>query len=172
MDTALPYFIAVTALAVVLQAGVMVALYLSVRKTNEKLTRSVEDLRRQLEPILGRVQILVDDAQPRLSAIIANAAEVTELARGQAYKVDRVFTEAVDRLRLQVIRADQLLTGFLESIEETGAEVKKTVWEPVRQATAVIRGVKAGLEFFRSGGGQRRESGSRERTRDEEELFI
>ncbi len=171
MDTALPYFIAVTALAVVLQAAILVALYISVRKTNEKLTASVEDMRRQLQPILGRVQILVDDAQPRLSAIIANAAEVTELARGQAYKVDRVFTEAVDRLRLQVIRADQLLTGFLESIEETGAEVKKTVWEPVRQATAVIRGVKAGLEFFRSGG-PRRESGSRERTRDEEELFI
>lgn len=165
---ALPYFTAVTALAVVLQAGVLVALYISVRKTNEKLTRSVEEMRRQVEPILGRVQSLLDDVQPRLSTMVANAAEISEVARGQAYKVDRVFTEAVDRLRLQVVRADQMLTGFLETIEQTGSEIKNTVWEPVRQASAMIRGVKAGLEFFR---GQRRETTARTRGGDEE-LFI
>ncbi len=169
MDTALPYFIAVTALAVVLQTVILAALYFSVRKTNEKLMRSVEDMRRQIEPILGRVQSLLDDLQPRLSTMVANATEVTELARGQAYKVDRVFTEAVDRLRIQVLRADQMLTGFLETIEQAGAEMKNTVWEPVRQATAMLRGVKAGLEFFR---GQRRESSTRTRGSGEEELFI
>lgn len=165
---ALPYFTAVTALAVVIQAGILVALYISVRKTNEKLMRSVEEMRRQVEPILGRVQVLLDDVQPRVSAMVANATEVTELARGQAYKVDRVFTEAVDRLRIQVIRADQMLTGFLETIEQTGTEMKNTVWEPVRQATAMIKGVKAGLEFFK---GQRRETSARTRSSDEE-LFI
>jgi hypothetical protein len=169
MDSALPYFIAATTLAVVLQTAILAALYFSVKKTNEKLTRSVEEMRRQVEPILGRVQSLLDDIQPRVSTMVANATEVTELARGQAYKVDRVFTEAVDRLRLQVIRADQMLTGFLETIEQTGSELKSSVWEPVRQASAMISGVKAGLEFFR---GQRKESSARSRRAGEEELFI
>jgi hypothetical protein len=162
-------FTAVTAVAVLLQTTILAALYFSVRKTNEKLLRSVEEMRRQVEPILGRVQSLLDDVQPRVSAMVANATEVTELARGQAYKVDRVFTEAVDRLRIQVLRADQMLTGFLETIEQTGAEMKSTVWEPVRQASAMISGVKAGLEFFR---GQRKESSARARSSSDEELFI
>jgi len=166
---ALPYFTAVTALAVVLQTAILAALYFSVKTTTEKQKRSVEDMRRQVEPILGRVQSLLDDLQPRVSAMVANATEVTELARGQAYKVDRVFTEAVDRLRIQVLRADQMLTGFLETIEQTGTELKSTVWEPVRQASAMISGVKAGLEFFR---GQRRETSARTRSSSDEELFI
>ncbi len=162
-------FTAVTAVAVLLQTAILGALYFSVKKTNEKLTRSVEDMRRQVEPILGRVQSLLDDIQPRVSAMVANATEVTEIARGQAYKVDRVFTEAVDRLRIQVLRADQMLTGFLETIEQTGTELKSTVWEPVRQASAMISGVKAGLEFFR---GQRKETSARARSSSDEELFI
>lgn len=175
MDSALPYFVAITTLAVVLQMVILGALYFSIRKSTEKMTRTVDDMHRQVTPILSRLQILLDDVQPRLSSMVANANEVTEIARGQAYKVDRVFTEAVDRLRIQVVRADQMLTGFLESIEETGLEMKRTVWEPVRQASAVIRGVKAGLEFFRTGGGgssARRESGERPRAGTEDELFI
>ena len=42
---------------------------------------------------------------------MGDTAEITRLARGQAQKVDRVFTEALERLRIQVIRADQILTG-------------------------------------------------------------
>jgi len=170
MDSALPYFVAITSLAVVLQMAILAALYVSVKKSTDKMTRTVDDLHRQVTPILGRVQSLLDDVQPRISSIAANTAEVTELARGQAYKVDRVFTEAVDRLRIQVVRADQMLTGFLESIEETSTELKRTVWEPVRQASAVIRGVKAGLEMFR--GGSPRREGERTRSHSEEELFI
>lgn len=167
----LPFFVAVTAVAVVLQLAILAALYFSVRRTSAQLTGTVEDLRRQITPILARVQPLTDDLQPRLSTIVANAAEVTELARGQAYKVDRVFTEAVDRLRLQVVRADQLLTGFLETVEETGTAVKRGVWAPVQQATAVIRGVKAGLDFFRNA--QRSDHPhERARAQSEEELFI
>ena len=51
---------------------------------------------------------------------MGDAAEVTRLARGQAQKADRVVTEATERLRTQIIRADQILTGTLEVIEEAG----------------------------------------------------
>ena len=82
---------------------------------------------------------------------MGDAAEITRVARGSAQKIDRVFTEAVERLRIQVIRADQILTGAMEVIETTGSTIRSTVWGPIHQATAVIRGIKAGLEFFRSG---------------------
>jgi hypothetical protein len=169
MDDWMKVFIVAMSAAVLIQVGILFALYMSVRKTSEKVTRVAEDFQRKTEPILDRVQVMVDDVQPRLSAIVANAAEISELARGQAHKADRVLTEAVDRLRLQVIRADQILTGALETVEETGTQLRRTVWAPVQRMTAVVRGIQAGLEFFRGSqpGGKAKRSAS-----SDEELFI
>lgn len=168
MDPWMKFFIVAMAAAVFIQVGILFALYTSVRKTSEKVTRIAEDFQRKSDPILSRVQIMVDDVQPRLSVIVANAAEVTELARGQAHKADRVLTEAVDRLRLQVIRADQILTGALETVEETGVEFRRTIWAPVQRMTAMVRGIQAGLEFFRD----RQRGSAPRRSSSEEELFI
>ena len=169
MESWMPFFVAVTALAVVLQMLILAGMYLSIRKSTERMTQIAEDMHQKMGPILTRLQVLMEDTQPRLTAIMANAAEISEIARGQAQKVDRVFSEAIDRLRLQVIRADQILTGTLEAIEDAGSQFRKTVWEPVQQVTAVLKGIKSGLEFFR---GQKRNTGERPRGRDEEELFI
>lgn len=169
MDDWMKFFIVAMSLAVIIQVGILFALYMSVKQTSEKVTRIAEDFQRKSDPILTRVQIMVDDVQPRLSVIVANAAEITELARGQAHKADRVMTEAVDRLRLQVIRADQILTGALETVEETGVQFRRSILAPVQRMTAVVRGIQAGLEFFR---GRQRGSAPHSRASNEEELFI
>jgi len=171
MEFWLPIWAGVTAIAVLIQTGVMVGLFLSVKKTNEKVTKIAEDMQRKMEPILSRLQYTLDETQPKLSAIVANAAEITEVAKRQTYKVDRVFSEAIDRLREQVVRADQILTGALEGLEEAGTEFRRTVWEPVQKATAVIRGIQTGIEFLRSAR-QPRPSADRPRGSGEEELFI
>ena len=168
----LTVWIAVTSLAVVIQAGVMVALFFSVKKTNERVIKIAEDMQRKLEPILSRLQYTLDETQPRLTTIVANAAEITEVAKRQTYKVDRVFTEAVDRLRDQVVRADQILTGALEGLEEAGSEFRRNVWEPVQRATAIIRGIQTGIEFLRTARQQRSAPAERPRSGADEELFI
>lgn len=166
----MPFWVAITALAVLIQAGVMVALFLSIKKTNEKVTRIAEDMQQKVEPVLSRLKYTLDEVQPRLSTIVANAAEITEVAKRQTYKFDRVFSEAIDRLREQVIRADQILTGALEGLEEAGTEFRRTVWEPVQKATAIIRGIQTGIDFLRS---QRKPPVDRPpQSASEEELFI
>jgi delta 1-pyrroline-5-carboxylate dehydrogenase len=45
---------------------------------------------------------------------------------------------------------DQILTGAMEAVEEAGSHLKQTVWGPVIKATALVRGIQAGLEFLRS----------------------
>lgn len=168
MDPWLKFFIALAAISIVSQAAILLAMFLQVKNMNERITRIATDLHARVDPILSRLHILVEDVQPRLSEAAADAAEIARLARAQTEKIDRVFTEAVDRLRMQVLRADQILTGALEEIEETGSELKKTVLRPVRQASAFIKGIQAGLEFLRS----QRHSPERARERQDEELFI
>jgi uncharacterized membrane protein (Fun14 family) len=168
METLLPFFVIVAAVAIVIQAGILLVMYKQLRELNEKTARAAAELHAKITPILARLQALMEDTQPRISGMIADAAEITNLARSQAQKFDRVFSEAVDRLRLQLIHADQMVSGALETIEEAGSKVRRTVWGPVHQASAFIKGVKVGLDFFRS---QRRPA-ERSGEHSDEGLFI
>lgn len=168
MATWLPFFVIVAAVAIVLQAAILFAIYKEVRQAQERITRVTAELYTRMDPVLVRLQVLVEDIQPRLSSIVADTSEITHLARGQAQKVDRIFSEAVDRLRMQIIHADHVLTGALEAVEEAGSKVRRTIWGPVQQASALIKGVKVGLDFFRS---QRRPS-DRTGEQPDEGLFI
>ncbi len=168
MESWLPFFVIVTALAVVTQAGILFFMYKQFRQMNQRTTEIATDLHARINPILSRLQVLMEDTQPRISSIVADAAEITHLARSQAQKFDRVFTEATDRLRMQLIHADQILTGALETIEEAGSKVRRTVWGPVQHASAFIKGVKVGLDFFRS----QRRPGDRSGEQSDEGLFI
>jgi len=125
-------------------------------------------LQSKIDPILVRTSRILEDSEDRIASIMGDAAEITRVARGSAQKIDRVFTEAVERLRIQVIRADQILTGAMEVLEDTGTRFRKSLWEPVQQASAILKGLKVGLDFLR---GQRRGSQS-ESARQDEELFI
>ena len=150
MTTWVPIFIVIGGLALALQAAMMTAMFVVVRRTHERVQRTVADLQARVDPILTRVQFLVEDTQPRISAVVADAAEITHLARSQAQKLDRVFTETIDRARLQLAHADQILTGALEAVEDAGSQLRRSVLGPMQSASAVIRGIQTGLEFFRS----------------------
>ena len=161
-------FIVVAAIAIVIQMGILVAMFFQVRAAINTFSRIAQQLQSRLDPILLRTNRILEDSEERIASIMGDGAEIARLARGQAQKVDRVFTDMVERLRIQVVRADQILTGALEVIEETGATFRSKVWRPVHQASAVLKGIKAGLDFFR--GGRRGETS--DAAEQDEELFI
>jgi hypothetical protein len=156
MESWMPLFIVATAVAVVLQAVVLIALFIQLRRTAARVEQTVADLNTKLSPLISRVQILVEDVAPRLTGIVVDASEIVRLARGEAQKVDRILSEALERLRMQLIHVDHILTGAMEAVEEVGSHLRQTVWGPVVKATALIRGVQAGIDFFRSARQRRR----------------
>jgi hypothetical protein len=161
-------FIIIAGIAIVVQMAILMAMYFQLRMSLNHFTRIANDLHSRLDPILGRINHILEDSEDRITSIMGDAAEITRLARSQAQKVDRVFTDAVERLRIQVIRADQILTGTLEVIDEAGSKVRKTLWGPVQQASALIKGLKVGLDYIR---GQKRKPDAEAAPQDEE-LFI
>jgi predicted PurR-regulated permease PerM len=125
MEGWIPFFVMVTALAILVQAVVLIALFVQLRRTAARVEQTVSDFNTKVTPLVARVQVLVDDISPRISGIVSDASEITRMARSEAQKVDRVLSEALERLR-------------------------QTVWAPVVKATALIRGVQAGIDFFRT----------------------
>src|ERR1700678_964663 len=162
-------FIVIAAIAIVMQMAVMLGMLLSLKKSLEHFTRLSNDLQSRIDPILTRVNRILEDSEGRISSVMGDTAEITRLARSQAQKIDRVFTDTIERLQIQVIRADQILTGAMEVVDEAGTKFRNTLWGPIRQASAVMKGIKVGLEMLR-----RQQSGHIEtdRASQDEELFI
>jgi hypothetical protein len=164
------FFSIVAAIALVVQVAILIGLFLQLKRTTESINRMINDLHNRVGPILTRTQILLEDTQPKLSNLVDDASQVVYLARAQAQKMDRVFTEASDRLRGQLVRADRIITGTLEAVEDAGTQVRRSFLGPVQKASAVVQGIKIGLDFLRS---RRREKEPLHETMEQEdELFI
>src|SRR5436189_2109816 len=166
----LEFFSIIAAIALVMQVVMLTLLFFEMRRTSENVNRLTTDLQSRVGPILTRVQILLDDTQPKISSMVNDASHVVYLARGQAQKIDRVFTDAADRLRGQLVHADRILTGTLEAVEDAGSKFRHSFWRPVQKASALVQGIKVGLDLLRSR--RRRRSSDDPREQQEEELFI
>jgi hypothetical protein len=150
MESWMPFFVLLTTLAIILQAAILVAIFVQFRRTAARFEKTLADFNTTVTPLVLRVQILVEEISPRIADIVDDASEIARLARGEAQKVDRILSEALERLRMQLIHVDHILTGAMEAVEEAGSHLRQTVWGPVVKATAMIRGVQAGIDFFRN----------------------
>ena len=172
MESWMPFFVVVTALAVVLQAIILVVLFLQLRRTAARIEQTVADLNVRLTPILSRIQILVEDVSPYISSIVSDASEIARLARGQAQKVDRILTETMEQLRLQLVHVDHILTVAMEAVEEAGSRLRQAIWAPVAKASALIRGIQTGLEFYRASRQGREPAEPHGRRHQDKGMFI
>jgi hypothetical protein len=187
MENLVPLFIAVTTAAVVLQAGILVALFMMVRKTSAKLEATVEDIKgkavptiesanlmlTELRPKMGQIVDSVVELRPKVQLVVDNLVETTTAVRSDVQRVDATVNDVIDRARLQVIRADEMLTRTFDRVEHTSDALTNTVVSPVRQITGIVRGVTAGVEFLLGNRGRKNgDSRGPRRPVPQDEMFI
>src|ERR1700683_3310498 len=136
-------FIVIAAVAIVLQMAILLAMFLQLQNAIRNFTRIAIQFQGRIDPILVRTNRILEESEDRIASIMSDAAELTRLARSQAQKVDRVLTDTIERIRIQLVHADRILTGTLEVIDQAGSTIRSTVWQPVHRVSAVIKGVKA-----------------------------
>jgi methyl-accepting chemotaxis protein len=173
MENLTTVFVALTGAAVLLQAGLLAAMYLSMRKSSARLEALAEEVKTKALPTLETAQAMLAELRPKLTVIADNLTETTHSVRSQVERMDATVSDVVDRARLQIIRGDELLTRTLDRVEETSDMVHKTVVSPVRQLAGLIQGVTAGIEFL-LGNRSRRNGSNRESRRPvpQDEMFI
>jgi hypothetical protein len=169
-ETLLTTFVIATCLAVIIQAGILVALFFSVKKTGERMEAVAKHVEVSVVPVLESTKVILEDATPKLREITANLAETTGTLRTQVARMDATFNDAVDRTRLQVIRVDELVSRTMDKVEETTEMMQHTVLTPMKQLSGVIQGLSVGIGSFLA----RRRKSAMESTgaRDDEEMFI
>lgn len=160
-------FVAVTSIAVVLQMCILLALYLSVKKTTARMESIAADLQRRAVPVLDTASEIIADAKPKIQVITTNAAEMSTIAKERGDQISVAVAEIVERTRSQIERADEVVTRTMEHVHT----VESKVLNPVRKVTGVIQAVQATMSAFM---GQKKE-GPRARGQrgpNDEGMFI
>ena len=168
-DTWLKVFVAVTSGAVLLQAMIMVALYFAVSKSTAKMEALATEVKNKALPTMETVQSVLTEVRPKIDAITTNVSESSALVKNQLARIDATLTDALDRTRLQVIRADELLNRTMDKVEETSEVVHKTVISPLRQVNGLMTAISTGVEVFL---GQKRRPGKNGMGVPQDEMFI
>src|SRR5215469_7301306 len=166
-------FVALTGIAVLLQAGVLLAIYLAMRKSTQHLEELAGDVKTKVMPTVTQAQEMLADLRPKIETIVGNFRDTTTVLRSEVQRVDAAVNDVIDRARLQVIRADELLGRTMDRVEQTSEMVHKTVVSPIKQISGLVQGITVGLEFL-FGGRNRRNGGGREERRPvpQDEMFI
>lgn len=169
----LTIFIAFTGIAVLLQAGVLLAMYLAMRKSAERMEALASEVKVKAFPAIEQANEMMTSMRPKLEVIIDNLEGASTILKSELQRVDATVNDVVDRARLQVIRADELMSRTLDRVEQTSDLVQNTVVSPVRHISGLMQGISVALEFFFSHR-NRRNGGRRDERRPvpQDEMFI
>jgi hypothetical protein len=166
----LTVFVIVTALAVVMQAAVLYAMFRVLKLMFGTVQRIDSDFKNHINPVLDSVRAVTTAAREPMSAILANLNEVTVLLRRRAVDADALAADVMQRARVETVRIDELLAATLERLERAADAAERGVLVPVRELAALITGLRQGFAFFFSRQRSRTKPGGQRG--QEEQLFI
>ncbi len=146
--------VAIATLCMLTMAVVAILLYRIVARVQVRM----EGVAERAEPIIDTVRQIASDSAPKISLIstraveiATNAKEISDLANEQAHRFAEVGRDIADRTKAQIARVDAVMDETVEQVHHAGDNVKAAVLKPVREAGAVLAGVRAAFVSLGSG---------------------
>ena len=160
MEGLLTLFVALTAIAIITQAGVLVGIYVMSRRLSDQVERFMKDTREMMVPVRSIAENL------RIAS--ANIVEIGLSARDQFRRVEAMVTDTGEALHMQLERFDRVSKNIIDRINETAEIVQDSVVRPAREVAAVAKGLTRGFGAFFFGRGR----STVDQAHQDEELFI
>lgn len=162
-------FVVVAAVAIVVQMGILFALYMALRRASERMEGIAGRLEQHATPVLVTTAEILDDAKPKIAEITANLAETSASLRNHAGQIGNAATEIAERARMQAARLDEFVISAAHKVEVTTELLQDKVFSPMRRIRPFVAALNAGLSFFRSNRPRHRKSSGEV---EDEEMFI
>jgi hypothetical protein len=150
-ETLLIIFVALTGAAVLLQAILLLALTLAVRKTAKTIQEQMEELRGTVVPVATEMREFLARVGPKLDAVTTDLGEIVHGLRRQSVEMQDSVMEILERARRQSSRMDAMLSGVLDTVDRATAVVTDAVSIPLRQISGVAAFARAAINTLRSG---------------------
>jgi methyl-accepting chemotaxis protein len=148
-ETLLLAFVAVTGLAVVLQAIILLAIYITVRKAARAVRDEAEDLRSSIMPVIYNTRELFARVAPQIESAATDLAAITSGLRAQSAEMQSSVMEILERVHRQSNRLDTMFSGVLDAIDRAGGFIAEVINRPLRQISGIMATVKAVVDTLR-----------------------
>jgi hypothetical protein len=147
-------FIVVTSVAIVIQLGILVALYTTVRRSTAHMEALATEIHSRAMPTLDAAQNMIAEYRPKLNTVLDNVVSASFTLKQQVTSLEEPVADVLERTRAQVARVDELVTRTLDRVEETSELVDQNIISPLRRASGLFQGVSMGLStlFHRNSG--------------------
>jgi uncharacterized protein YoxC len=149
-ETLLMVFVACTGAAVLLQSLVLLALFLTIRKTTKSVQNQIEHLSATVLPVVEESRAFLKSVAPRIEAAAEDLAVMTQSLRAQGHDLQKATNEVLERVRKQSARVDAIVSKVLDGMDQAGTIVSRTVTKPVRQLQGIVASAKAAISVLRS----------------------
>jgi len=137
-------FVAVAAIAMVIQVGLLFGVYKSARAMQETTARLAPKVEAVAESSLTAIQ----ESRTQIAEITAKTNEILDLTRRQLEHVEDLLGDAATRARAQMDRAEMVIDDAMERAQSTVAAVHSGIMKPIREINAVAAGVRAAIQFL------------------------
>jgi len=148
METLLMVAVVVIALAVVTQAGVLLAMYLLSRRIASKLELLMDETRKLIAPL--------EAITNNLRAVADDLGHTAQIAREQVLRVQAIVNETRENIRTQLHDVRERVLGTVD-------DARETVMRPIRHYSAIALAFAEGVRTFFFGGKRERGKAPEER---------
>jgi len=149
------------AAAMVLQAIVLLAILLILRKLAKSVRQDIAELRGSVMPVIASTRELLERVKPRIEETTLDLALLARALRDQTADVQAAADDIIARARSQASRIDTMFSGVLDAVDRAGTFLTDTVAKPMRQLSAFLASAKAVVESLRSVDGAARPAANR-----------
>lgn len=142
-------FTALVALAMLVQAGVMVGMFIAARVSLKRMEGLAKMAEEHALPALISAKSLLDAVSPKLKIAADNVAAVSEMLRTQTQSMNQTLDDVLKKTEVQAARVDEMITGTLNAVADATAAAQRAVTTPVRQVNALLNGLRVGMDVLR-----------------------
>ena len=144
----LTIFVAVAALAMLIQAGTLLGLFIVARKLQTKIMPIIPEV----EAIIGVTKRTAGKVEKHIEKIGTTGEAIMEVTKQQLVRVDDLLGDASTRAKVQMERAEMVLDDTMTRVQKTVSIVQSGVLRPVKEAYGFFAGVRTALSYLGHGG--------------------
>jgi hypothetical protein len=144
----LMFFVGMVAVAMLVQATVVVVAAIGAAKARSRVLAIVEEVRSKTMPVIDSAHGVLHEIHPKVRIITDNLVETSHLVRSKAQEFDETISGVNQRARAQTERVDDMVSSVLDTTAGIASTLQKTVTVPVREFHGLVSGLKAGIDVL------------------------
>jgi len=156
-------FVIIAAIALCIQAGMLAAMY----RTTRAMQTQIQPLLPKVESLVDTTKTTVEQSRRQIVEVTTRANEILDSTKRQLAMVEDVVSDASARAKVQLERVELVLDDTLNRAHETVATVHDGIMRPLREINGIAAGIKTALAYLARGNRP-----SVDQATSDEEMFI